>query len=576
MIENINHLALVGTLMQQVCIYLVIAYLLIKTPLFAPLIQVSVRLPDKLVCYFVFSTFCIMGTYLGYQVEGAISNTRAIGAVLGGILGGPVVGFLVGLTGGLHRYFLGGFTDSACAISTTVEGLIGGGLHFYFLRKHRADRLLQPLIVFATAFCAEIVQMLIILVVAKPYDQAARLVAHIILPMTLCNALGAALFMRLILDRRDTLEKYSIAFSAKALRIAERSFGILLQGFNEANCTRMANIILEETGVGAVAITDCEILLAFVGIGSDHHLTGTPISSPDTFSAIARNEVVYVDGATIPYTCMISKDCKLGSALVIPLRGEGDRVFGTIKLYEPKRKFFSSLNRTLGEGIARLLSNQILAVTVEEQKRLLAQSEVRLLQAQINPHFLFNALNTLAAVIRRDADEARQMVHSLSTFFRKSLKRSGNETTLKDELEYVDAYLHIEQLRFSDRLDVDIQVPEALLPARLLAFTLQPIVENAIKHGIAQMLEPGRLKISAEGEGEVLKLVIEDSAGQYHPASGGDGLGMSLVDRRIKIRYGPAYGLEIDCEPAQWTRVTIRLPLSFTVEGEGDAERTDH
>ena len=74
----------------------------------------------------------------------------------------------------------------------------------------------------------------------------------------------------------------------------------------------------------------------------------------------------------------------------------------------------------------------------------------------------------------------------------------------------------------------------------------------------------------------MLKLVIEDSAGQYHPASWGHGLGMSLVDLRIKIPYGPAYGLEIDCEPAQWTRVTIRLPLSFTVEGEGDAERTDH
>lgn len=561
MLEEINHLALIGSLMQQMCVYLVIAYLLSKTPLFAPLMQVTVRLPDKLVCYLVFSGFCIMGTYLGFQIEGAIANTRAIGAVLGGLLGGPIVGFAVGLTGGLHRYSLGGFTDAACAVSTTVEGLIGGGLHLYLLRRHRADRLLSPTIALGTTLCAELMQMLIILLMARPFDQAARLVAHIALPMMLTNALGAALFMRLILDRRETLEKYSIAFSAKALRIAERSVGVLMQGFNERNCSRMAKVIQEETGVGAVAITDCEKLLGFVGVGADHHLPGTPIASAHTRHAIEHNEVVYADGATVPYCCSVAKDCKLGSCLVIPLRGEEDRVFGTIKLYEPKRKFFSSLNRTLGEGIARLLSNQVLAGRIEEQKRLLAQSEIKLLQAQINPHFLFNALNTLAAVIRRDPEAARQLVQYLSTFFRKSLKRVGNEATLGDEIEHVDAYLHIELARFADRLDVQFAVPDDLLPLRLPAFSLQPIVENAIKYGISQMLDAGTIRISAQRQAGVLTIVVEDSAGLYRPTPEGDGLGMNLVDRRIKIRYGAAYGIEVNCEPDCWTRVAIRLPV---------------
>lgn len=561
MFNEINHLVLIGSLMQQMCVYLVIAYLLSKTPLFDPLMQVTAHLPDKLVCYLVFSGFCVMGTYLGFQIEGAIANTRAIGAVLGGMLGGPAVGFAVGLTGGLHRYTLGGFTDSACAVSTMVEGLIGGGVNLYLLRRHRADRLLDPILVFVTTLIAEILQMLIILAMARPFDHAARLVAHIAAPMVLTNAVGAALFMRLILDRRDMLEKYSIAFSAKALRIAERSVGVLMQGFNEVNCTRMASIIQEETGVGAVAITDCENLLGFVGVGADHHLPGTPISSPHTFYAIAHNEVVYADGATIPYSCSVSKDCKLGSSLVIPLRGEGNRVFGTIKLYEPKRKFFSSLNRTLGEGIARLLSHFLLAGTLEEQKRLLAQSEIKLLQAQINPHFLFNALNTLAAVIRRDPEEARKIVHYLSTFFRKSLKRPSTEATLNDEIEHVEAYLRIELARFADRLNVTIDVPEALRPLHLPAFTLQPIVENAIKHGISQMLEPGRITITAERLDDTLRIVVEDSAGLYRPVAGSDGLGLNLVDRRIKIRHGSSFGVNVSCEPDHWTRVGIDLPL---------------
>jgi two-component system LytT family sensor kinase len=565
-LQQINHIALIGSLMQQMCVYLVVAYLLSKTPLFAPLMQVTVRLPDKLVCYLVFSGFCIMGTYLGFQIEGAIANTRAIGAVLGGLLGGPEVGLLVGLTGGIHRYSMGGFTAPACAVSTTLEGLIGGLLHLYLLRRHRADRLLHPIIAFGTTLFAEIGQMLVILAMARPFDQATRLVAHIALPMILTNAFGAALFMRLILDRRETLEKFSIAFSAKALRIAERAVGVLMQGFDEKNCTQLAHIIREETGVGAVAITDRENLLGFVGIGSDHHLPGTPISSPHTFKAIASNEVVYADGVDVTYRCVVSKDCKLGSSLVIPLRGEDNQVFGTIKLYEPKNKFFSSLNRTLGEGLARLLSNQVLAGKIEEQKRLLAQTEIKLLQAQINPHFLFNALNTLAAVIRREPEAARQIVQDLSTFFRKSLKRSGTEATLKDEIEHVDAYLRIELARFAGRLDVDIAIPDDLMLMRLPAFTLQPIVENAVKYGISQMIEPGRIAIRAERRNDLLTITVEDSAGLYQPRPKNDGMGMTLVDRRIKIRHSDAYGIAVSCDPERSTRVDIRLPVEEQLE----------
>ena len=559
-LEDINHIALIGSLMQQMCVYLAIAYLLSKTPLFDPLMQVTVRLPDKLVCYLVFSGFCIMGTYLGFQIEGAIANTRAIGAVLGGIFGGPVVGLGVGLTGGLHRYFMGGFTASACAVSTTMEGLIGGLLHLYLMRQHRAQDLLSPAIAFGATMVAEMLQMFVLLLMAKPFDQAARLVAHIALPMIVTNACGAALIMRLILDRREMMEKYSIAFSAKALRIAERSVGILSRGFNEKNCSKLASIIREETGVGAVAITDSKKLLGFIGIGADHHIPGQEIASPHTLHAIQNNEVVYADGAIVPYCCSVSKDCKLGSCLVIPLRDEENRVFGTIKLYEPKSKFFSSLNRTLGEGLARLLSNQVLSGKIEEQKRLLAQSEIKLLQAQINPHFLFNALNTLAAVIRKDPEAARQIVQYLSTFFRKSLKRVSTEATLKDEIEHVDAYLRIELARFADRLDVTLDVADDLLPLRLPAFSLQPIVENAIKYGISQMIEPGKITISARRQDDTLQIVVEDSAGLYRPTPGGDGLGMNLVDRRIKLRFGPSYGLSVECEPELWTRVLISLP----------------
>jgi len=554
-------LALTVSLLQQMCVYLVIAYLLSKTPIFIPLTHVTIRPPQKLACYLVFSVFCMMGTYFGLRIDDSIANTRAIGAVLGGILGGPSVGFSVGLTGGLHRYSMGGFTDLACAVSTTAEGVLGGLVHSYLIRHGRGNKLFDPMLAAAVTFVAEIMQMLIILALAKPFVSAAHLVENIALPMLLANTAGAALFMRFLLDRRGIIEANS-TFSARALKIAARAEGILRGGFTSGNAARVARIIYEETGVGAVAITDREKLLAFIGIGEDHHLPGRPITSPQTLEAIASNQIMYADGHEVTYQCSISPSCRLGASLVIPLVGEDERVIGAIKLYEPKMKLFSSINRALGEGIARLLSTQILAGRYEQQRQLLAQSEIKLLHAQVNPHFLFNALNTLTAIIRRDPEKARSLVQNLSTFFRKNLKRPSEEATLQDEIEHVNAYLQIELARFTGRLAVKIEVPPGLEHVRLPAFSLQPIVENAIKHGTSQLLGAGRIRIAAECAGPDLLVHVEDNAGLFTAGSGGDGLGMSLVDRRLKNRYGDGFGVEVSSIPDQLTRVSLRMPMT--------------
>ncbi len=512
---------LVLLLLQQMCVFLVIAWLMSKTRLFIPLMQVTVRLPHKLLCYVTFSIFCIMGTYFGLHIEDSIANTRAIGAVMGGLLGGPVVGGLVGLTGGLHRYSLGGMTALSCMVSTIVEGLLGGLVHSVLVKRGRPDKVFSPLTAGAITLVAELVQ----------------------------------------LDKRAMFEKYTSAFSATALKVAASTEGILRQGFNEENSMKVAQVLIQELDIGAVAITDRDKLLAFTGIGDDHHLPGKPISSSYTQRAIETGEVVYADGNEVPYRCSIHPHCKLGSTLVIPLRGENQRVIGTIKLYEAKNRLFSSINRTLGEGIAQLLSAQILAGQYERQKALLTQSEIKLLHAQVNPHFLFNALNTLKAVIRRDSDQAGQLVQYLSTFFRKNLKRPTEIVTLADEIEHVNAYLQIEKARFQANLQIQMAVPEGLAHHQLPAFTLQPIVENAIKHGTSQHLGVGEITIRASQDDRWLQLDIEDNAGLYRANPQASGLGMNLVDRRLRARFGADCGISVTCEPERFTRVTLRLPL---------------
>ncbi|SNY63767.1 sensor histidine kinase [Enterobacter sp. CC120223-11] len=552
---------LVLLLLQQMCVFLVIAWLMSKTRLFIPLMQVTVRLPHKLLCYVTFSIFCIMGTYFGLHIEDSIANTRAIGAVMGGLLGGPVVGGLVGLTGGLHRYSMGGMTALSCMVSTIVEGLLGGLVHSVLIRRGRSDKVFNPFTAGAITFVAEMVQMVIILLIARPFNDALHLVQSIAAPMMVTNTVGAALFMRILLDKRAMFEKYTSAFSATALKVAASTEGILRQGFNEENSMRVAQVLIQELDIGAVAITDRDRLLAFTGIGDDHHLPGKPISSRYTQKAIDSGEVVYADGNEVPYRCSIHPNCKLGSTLVIPLRGENQRVIGTIKLYEAKNRLFSSINRTLGEGIAQLLSAQILAGQYERQKALLTQSEIKLLHAQVNPHFLFNALNTLKAVIRRDSEQAGQLVQYLSTFFRKNLKRPSEVVTLADEIEHVNAYLQIEKARFQEKLQVHLNVPSALTQHQLPAFTLQPIVENAIKHGTSQHLGVGVITLRASLNQRWLQLEIEDNAGLYQPDPQASGLGMNLVDKRLRARFGDECGMTITCEPECFTRITLRLPM---------------
>ncbi len=379
--------------------------------------------------------------------------------------------------------------------------------------------------------------------------------------MIIANSVGAALFMSIIQDRKTIFEKYSATFSRRALTIAERSVGILHGGFNSDNAQKIVRIIYEETNVGAVAITDREKILAFIGIGDEHHIPNTPISSQSTLTSMEQNDIIYLDGKENPYQCSLSQDCKLGSALIIPLRA-GNEVIGTIKLYEPKLKLFSTINMSMGEGIAQLLSSQILFSNYQQQQTLLTQAEIKLLHAQVNPHFLFNALNTISAVTRRDPDKARELIQHLSHFFRSNLKQNINTVKLKDELAHVNAYLTIEKARFTDRLEVEWDIDPQLYESQLPSFTLQPLVENAIKHGISNMLEGGKVKIYSEAFKGGVKLTVEDNAGNYQkPSKDHVGLGMEIVDKRLTNFFGQDSALKIESQPQQFTRMSFIIPI---------------
>ena len=408
--------------------------------------------------------------------------------------------------------------------------------------------------------------MAIILAVARPFGDALALVRVIAAPMIVANSAGAALFMSLIRDRRGLADQMGAVSTEAALRIAGRALGVLGRGFGGEAAPELARIIHEETGVSAVAVTDTKKVLAFVGHGADHHPPGSSIASAWTKHAIAKSEVMFADGVQETFRCPLSPECPLRSVLVVPLEMDGE-VVGTIKLYERAHKPFLRITRTLGEGLTALLAGQLLRARYQEQKRLAALAELKLARAQISPHFLFNSLATILAILRNDAARGRALVAHLSTFFRMNLKRAGELSTLEEELAHVTAYLEIEKARFEDQLTVDVQVDPTLLQVRLPTFTLQPLLENAIKHGISDMIGPGTARIRAYRENGVAVIDVEDDAGAWSEGKAtSDGLGIRIVDRRLRNLVGSGSGLAITCVPHELTRVSMRLPL-----GEGHA-----
>jgi signal transduction histidine kinase len=202
-------------------------------------------------------------------------------------------------------------------------------------------------------------------------------------------------------------------------------------------------------------------------------------------------------------------------------------------------------------------------VQVARLSEQLSSARFAALQAQLNPHFLFNTLNTIAVLVRdNDRQGAVRIVEHLSELLRRTLTRHrANEVTLGEELELVKQYVAIEQARFSDRLRPEFRIPDSLLSAAVPSFALQHLVENAIRHGIARHPDAGLLLITAERSGDLLQLtVIDDGAGIDPELVPPPGHGIETTRERLRALYGARGSLEIARRPEGGTIAILRLP----------------
>jgi LytS/YehU family sensor histidine kinase len=358
----------------------------------------------------------------------------------------------------------------------------------------------------------------------------------------------------------------------RVMSLVEQTLPHMRLGLSVETAHRTVQLLHDSMRLEAVGITDRERLLAFVGPGADHHSPGSPVQSQVTRRAIETGEITVAaerseigcDGAA----------CPLNSCVVAPLVcGDGPPV-GSLKVY---RQAEGTPDRNLVEltrGLAAMLSLQLELAQAHRESQIAETAKLDALRAQINPHFLFNTLNTIAMKARTEPEEARRMLVRLSDFLRYAMKHTGHLAPFGEEYFFVRTYLFLEKERFGDRLRVRYDVDPQCLSLPVPVLTIQPLVENAVKHGIASQPEGGLVELKARLEpiGGVLRIRVSDNGvgiegerlSSLLSVGNGDHSALANIYERLVRLYGGRASLDVTSNAGRGTTVSLSLPVGTT------------
>jgi two-component system LytT family sensor kinase len=309
-------------------------------------------------------------------------------------------------------------------------------------------------------------------------------------------------------------------------------------------------------GTPAVAISDETEILAWHGTG-DHHVAQAEVMAR---AVVAEGRPRILGPSEL---ACADAECAVRAAVIVPIV-VGDDVVGSLGAYGTVAQ--PGLIRAADE-VARWISTQIELAELDVSRARLAEAEVRALRAQISPHFIFNALTAIASFVRSDPERARELLLEFADFTRYSFRRHGQFTTLAEELRSIDKYLALERARFGERLSVTLQIAPEVLTVAVPVFMLQPLVENAVRHGLEHKTGPGHITIVATDAGPDCRISVEDDGAGMEPeqvrsslAGRGEGIGLANVDERLRTVFGPDFGLVVETAPGAGTKVTLRVP----------------
>ncbi|WP_224025563.1 histidine kinase [Arthrobacter sp. NicSoilC5] len=340
------------------------------------------------------------------------------------------------------------------------------------------------------------------------------------------------------------------------LHAASQAGQHLRRGLNPAGAAKASRQLRALLACDALAITDTNGVLAWDGGAEDIR--------PRLMELAAD---VLASGRTAVLSAGADGTGGHLAGVIAPVRS-GTRVVGAVAAFAPSAG--AGLVRATGE-VADWVAVQVELAELDASRTLLMEAEVRALRAQISPHFIYNSLNAIASFINTDPERARELVVEFADFTRYSFRRHGDFTTLAEELRCIDRYLLLERARFGERVQVSLRIAPEVLGTVIPFLSLQPLVENAVRHGLEAKAGPGHISITAEDAGAFAEVTIEDDGVGMDPEhlrsvlaghTDGDHVGLRNVDARLRQVYGNDHGLVVETAPGEGTLITMRVPKS--------------
>jgi two-component system LytT family sensor kinase len=344
-----------------------------------------------------------------------------------------------------------------------------------------------------------------------------------------------------------------------ALHAATSTLPHLRRGLTPRSAGQAAPHLRALTGAAAIALADTAAVLAIDGEGREQVRPGDLLSK---LLAQTRDDRLHI----VPRLVSSDPTCPLRSAVLAPMFVQGKRAGTLIAFYRATGRPSHAELRVVQEAASLVAAQVELSVLAEREERL-AQAELRALRAQISPHFIYNALAAVAGDIHARPEEARELLIDFAEFTRYLFRDGRSYVTLGEEIDHVERYLRLEQARFRGSLHVMIDVPETMRSAVVPAMSVQPLAENAVRHGVELRAGSGHVEISAHEIAGDVELRVRDDGSGIEPervpavlAGAGGGIGLSNVDARLRATFGDGYALRIESRVGEGTTAVMTVP----------------
>jgi two-component system LytT family sensor kinase len=344
----------------------------------------------------------------------------------------------------------------------------------------------------------------------------------------------------------------------QSLRTANLAAPALRLGLSVDSASRASSHLRSLLGTHGLVVADTDGVLATDNVDAEH----TQLLEPALRRVVTSGRPIMVSGSDL--VCSHSGTCHLQEGVVVPLVVD-DKVVGALAGLDLAAS--AGLLRLAGE-VAQFVSTQLELAELDQSRARATRAELQFLRAQISPHFIYNALTAIESFIRSDPERARELLVGFADFTRYSFRSHGQFATLAEELRLLDTYLELERARFGDRFNVTLRVAPEVLSVRVPSLILQPIVENALRHGL-EPRQTGQLDIRIEdADNEALITVDDDGVGAdprrirriLTGIGGDDAVGLRNVDERLRAVFGESHGLLVETGVGAGTRVTLRIP----------------